>query len=346
MTVSEKYDADTIRDRVIRATREGNITLFTKAFGRGIDFVLGEKSVKEKGGLHVIQTFLSEEESEAVQIEGRTARQGQEGSYELIITDDDLKSVKQDQAQLNGMNPQEVADTLTQTRRAFFNTVYSKQVDAAIKCRESHEKATKILKCISKNENEAACKLVSELNYIPPVRDSNFRIAIGIDATGSMSAALGQVVNNMRTCIERTYVILKEKNVVDGFEIQVSCYRNYNSSKEKILECSPFSSTAASILTFLKSVSVDGGMGNEAIEVFYNHCLHREKNVNEVIIIGDAACNTDIEFEQKRRGRGEAYWNSNGFQISLPSKLTKELTQRKIKVHSFYIGSSPASYFQ
>lgn len=175
-------------------------------------------------------------------------------------------------------------------------------MDAAIKCRESHEKATKILKCISKNENEAVCKLVSELNYIPPVRDSNFRIAIGIDATGSMSAALGQVVNNMRTCIERTYVILKEKNVVDGFEIQVSCYRNYNSSKEKILECSPFSSTAASILTFLKSVSVDGGMGNEAIEVFYNHCLHREKNVNEVIIIGDAACNTDIEFEQKRRG--------------------------------------------
>jgi len=105
MTVSEKYDADTIRDRVIRATREGNITLFTKAFGRGIDFVLGEKSVKEKGGLHVIQTFLSEEESEAVQIEGRTARQGQEGSYELIITDDDLKSVNQDQAQLNGMKP-------------------------------------------------------------------------------------------------------------------------------------------------------------------------------------------------------------------------------------------------
>ena len=81
MTVSDKNDPGTIRDRVVRATRAGNITLFTRTFGRGIDFVLGEKAVKDNGGLHVIQTFLSEEESEAVQIEGRTARQGQLGSY-------------------------------------------------------------------------------------------------------------------------------------------------------------------------------------------------------------------------------------------------------------------------
>ena len=64
-------------------------------------------------------------------------------------------------------------------------------------------------------------------------------------------------------------------------------------------------------------------MGNEAIEVFYNHCLHKEKDVNEIIVIGDAACNTDIEFEQKRRARGEAYWNSNGFKIPPPSTLVQ-----------------------
>ena len=60
MTVSDKNDPCTIRDRVVRTTRAGNITLFTRTFGRGIDFVLGEKAVKENGGLHVIQTFLSE----------------------------------------------------------------------------------------------------------------------------------------------------------------------------------------------------------------------------------------------------------------------------------------------
>ena len=60
----------------------------TKTFGRGIDFIVDDKEVKEAGGLHVIQTFISDEESETVQIEGRTARQGSEGSYELLINED------------------------------------------------------------------------------------------------------------------------------------------------------------------------------------------------------------------------------------------------------------------
>ena len=43
-------------------------------FGRGTDFVIFDQSVKRLGGLHVIQTFLSVENSEEVQIQGRTAR--------------------------------------------------------------------------------------------------------------------------------------------------------------------------------------------------------------------------------------------------------------------------------
>ena len=134
------------------------------------------------------------------------------------------------------------------------------------------------------------------------MRETNFRLAIGIDATGSMSAALGQVVANMRECIERTYTILKEKSVTDGFELQVALYRNYSSSKDKLLEYSPYSSTAPALVTFLNGARVDGGMGNEAIEVFYNHCLYKEKGVSEIIVIGDAPCNTDDDFTQNRKG--------------------------------------------
>jgi preprotein translocase subunit SecA len=63
------------------ATRSGHITLLTRAFGRGIDFVVEERSVMQAGGMHIIQTFISEDESESVQIEGRTARQGQKGTF-------------------------------------------------------------------------------------------------------------------------------------------------------------------------------------------------------------------------------------------------------------------------
>lgn len=46
--------------------------------------------MEEAGGIHIIQTFLSEEESEEVQIKGRSGRQGNNGSYTIILLIDDL----------------------------------------------------------------------------------------------------------------------------------------------------------------------------------------------------------------------------------------------------------------
>jgi preprotein translocase subunit SecA len=43
-------------------------------FGRGTDFICFDKDVDAAGGVLVIQTFLSEDYSEEVQIKGRTAR--------------------------------------------------------------------------------------------------------------------------------------------------------------------------------------------------------------------------------------------------------------------------------
>jgi preprotein translocase subunit SecA len=48
----------------LKATHPSTITLSTKKFGRGTDFCCYDKSVIEKGGLVVIQTFLSEDLSE------------------------------------------------------------------------------------------------------------------------------------------------------------------------------------------------------------------------------------------------------------------------------------------
>lgn len=57
----------------------------TASFGRGTDFMVHDKNVIKNGGIHVIQAFLSLEESEEIQIKGRSARQGDFGSYEAII---------------------------------------------------------------------------------------------------------------------------------------------------------------------------------------------------------------------------------------------------------------------
>ena len=74
-----------------RATTCGQITFLTKVFGRGTDFVCRDQTVIGGGGVHVIQTFLSEELSEEIQIKGRTARQGKDGSYSMILLENELE---------------------------------------------------------------------------------------------------------------------------------------------------------------------------------------------------------------------------------------------------------------
>ncbi|ETO05036.1 hypothetical protein RFI_32360 [Reticulomyxa filosa] len=72
-------------------TTSGQVGLFTKSVGRRTDFVCRDEIVAANGGIHVIQTFLSEELSEEMQIRGRTARQGTSGSYSLVLCDKSLE---------------------------------------------------------------------------------------------------------------------------------------------------------------------------------------------------------------------------------------------------------------
>ena len=79
--------------RIIRAVNQNVRTLMTNSFGRGTDFVLLDQKIKDKGGLHVIQCFLSLDESEEVQIKGRTARQSNNGSYDCVLSENWLEQV-------------------------------------------------------------------------------------------------------------------------------------------------------------------------------------------------------------------------------------------------------------
>jgi preprotein translocase subunit SecA len=64
-----------------RVGQPEKITIMTESFSRGTDFKIFDKRIDEKGGLHIIQTFISTDLSEYIQARGRTARQGNKGSY-------------------------------------------------------------------------------------------------------------------------------------------------------------------------------------------------------------------------------------------------------------------------
>ena len=76
-----------------RAATVGKVTLLTRTFGRGTDFICRNQQLLLNGGIHVLQTFFSEELSEEYQIMGRGARQGDRGSYRMILLDKDLEWV-------------------------------------------------------------------------------------------------------------------------------------------------------------------------------------------------------------------------------------------------------------
>ena len=83
-------DLEHIDHCVRQATHSGQVTVFVRTFARGQDFVSHDRRVNGNGGVHVIQTFLSEEKSEEIQCQGRTCRQGDAGTYRLILLKDDL----------------------------------------------------------------------------------------------------------------------------------------------------------------------------------------------------------------------------------------------------------------
>jgi hypothetical protein len=85
-----KSDTRDITMKVRRATHSGHVTLLSREHGRGLDFRCDNKEVDELGGLHVVQTFLSEELSEEIQIRGRTARMKKKGSFQMILLAKDL----------------------------------------------------------------------------------------------------------------------------------------------------------------------------------------------------------------------------------------------------------------
>jgi len=74
--LNEAANVKEVNQGVNMATKMGRITLLTRNYGRGTDFVILDERVKSNGGMCTITTFLPESESELIQIKGRSARQG------------------------------------------------------------------------------------------------------------------------------------------------------------------------------------------------------------------------------------------------------------------------------
>ena len=90
--LNARQDADEA-EIIARAGESGRIVVATNMAGRGTDIKLGS-SVRELGGLHVIATEMHESGRIDRQLFGRCGRQGDPGSFEMILSlEDELVNV-------------------------------------------------------------------------------------------------------------------------------------------------------------------------------------------------------------------------------------------------------------
>jgi Mg-chelatase subunit ChlD len=187
---------------VSKATRKGEVTLFPRVFGRGLDFQVFDPKVSGNGGVHVIQTFLSEEKTEEIQIMGRTCRQGSNGSYKMILLEDDLLRWSElknpdaptdpllTEAELKTPNA-ELYGLLDTRRQAWFSQLSEKRSKKVQRASQDHQEAMRFqhdlsLATADGNARDRCFQFLTQQTRVCSV-GVNYHIIFCVDRSGSMS---------------------------------------------------------------------------------------------------------------------------------------------------------------
>ncbi|CAG9311001.1 unnamed protein product [Blepharisma stoltei] len=332
-----------------QATISGYVSLFTRVFGRGIDFKCQNQTVESSGGVHVIQTFLSEEASEETQIMGRSARQGQQGSFSMVLFAEELQKFQiNDIDILNARNNSTIYDLLRQKRNEFYETKNSNENKHVKYIKQSHDRSIEFLNNITHGNLDGFKSFILEQN-ISNFTENSYNIIILLQATEPMSHLLQNAKNTIGMIFKRAREILAKKAVSPGcFQIKYCIYRTSSCPNDLIFQASPWSNKPSVLESFIKEIRTQGGKGNEAINkaLKYINDRHHHEKISKVILIGDFV-NTasqspfNNQFSKKKKHKSS--------QISSMEDYHEELAKAArngIPIHGFYTSPSSSSAFE
>ncbi|XP_047142319.2 uncharacterized protein LOC105845986 [Hydra vulgaris] len=337
-----------------RATISGQITFLTRVFGRGTDFVCSDQNVISNGGVHVVQTFFSEELSEEVQIQGRTARQGKDGSCSMVLRDCDLEKylgVDYSNIIIKLRNEKRFYETLNSKRNELFDLTYLNVNTLVNEAKKEHLLGEKFVKNLNNYEINEIKAFLSERNIGSTKTIINSRTVCLMDATGSMGNLLNKAKVTVGTMFERASTILKENSIpAESFQMQFAVYRDYDCLSDGLLQYSPWETKPEILRLFMdKILARDGGDYEEAIEIGLWHVNREndENTVNQVILIGDAPAKTKDQIKKYRNVMGEKYWKNTDFKVpTFYLDEVEKLKKKGIVVHAFYLDEGAKLNFQ
>jgi len=230
----DSNDAD--RDFYIKkAACLGQVTLATRNFGRGTDFISHDGALEKLGGVHVLQAFFSLSLSEEIQIKGRTGRQGMSGSYSMVLLAKDMQSIvdsdgnlgcKEDTLEYFGLDYEENLKDRASTWYDILNAArLTKRQEEDERSRNLKEKSAKryqltqeYMEALHQRDTKKAIDNFRDMyNTIKgdPVRMKPIHVVLALDQSGSMEGDKFQELQN-------AYRGLVDQQKVDGDEGVVS----------------------------------------------------------------------------------------------------------------------------
>ena len=165
--------------------------------------------VSVNGGVHVIQTFLSEELAEEIQIKGRTARQSENGSFSMVISIKTLEKFQISASDVEAHKELDLYEYLNGMRCEFFSKKYAENVKHVGTISARHKESIEFLKKLEDGNENGVREFLNKENKKSglSVGVQSSRTLILMDGTGSMSHLLEKTKNKLETMFERVYEV-------------------------------------------------------------------------------------------------------------------------------------------
>lgn len=338
------------KDKFVKdSTRAGMVNLITRAFGRGTDFVCRDDIVQANGGVHVIQTFLSEQLSEEIQIKGRTARQGELGSYSMVLHDKSLEKflITAEEIAANQAN---IYNFISTKRSSFFESQYGSNKGFIEYAKKEHNESLEFIRNIDDDKMKLVKDFLLNKNRGNEKKNVCSRTIVLMDATGSMSGLLTQAKNTVGKMFERAKDVLKENSIdTNCFELQFACYRDYDCGVDKILQASSWERKPENLRAFMETIhAMGGGDYEEAIEIGFWHVNQENSKdkVSQVILIGDAPAKEKNVIISDRNSFYNGQWDTKFGKPTYYLDELDKLINDSVLVYPFYLHNGARSNFE
>ncbi|KAL7561429.1 hypothetical protein ACA910_009286 [Epithemia clementina (nom. ined.)] len=279
--LTEDMDAADKSFVVKKAATAGQITLCTSVFGRGTDFFCKDDLVQKNGGVHIIQTFLSEALSEQLQIKGRTARQGKKESYQMILLETDLETDFEIKVGEKDKIAREDRYEWLSCARKKKHESHCHVMDANLEnATEKDKKSHALLNALLKGDKQKGHDLFKELYFTVKTQslaaNTEIDLAFVIDVTGSMGPYTSAIFATVKTLVDKQGAVMGrlQANYPDTeftFHVAVMGFRDIDDGNAQFRESlwktkSHFTENTEEAIRFVRAITNPTSGGGDLAE--------------------------------------------------------------------------------